>query len=104
MACLLYVYSRTAINAAKLNARKHREADGGQLDWRNESLRRHGQLDKIDDRTLLKEALLGNKEEPSETKQTPIRDTRGKVPPESEAVKMLAEIKARSKRSRREDE
>jgi len=104
MACLLYVYSRTAINAAKLNAQKHREADGGQLNWRHESLRRHGQLDKIDDRSLLKEALLGNKEEPSETEQAPVRGTRGKVLPQSEAVKILDEIKARSKRSRREDE
>jgi hypothetical protein len=49
MACLLFFYSRTSIQAARLNAQKHREADGGQISWRNESLRRHGQMDKIGD-------------------------------------------------------
>lgn len=46
MASLLYVYSRTSIKAAKRNAQKHREADGGQISWRNESLRRHGALER----------------------------------------------------------
>jgi hypothetical protein len=45
MAGLLFVYSRTSIQAAKRNAQKHREADGGQINWHNESLRRHGMLD-----------------------------------------------------------
>ena len=44
MAGLLYVYSRTSIQAAKRNAQRHREADGGQIDWRRENLRRHGVL------------------------------------------------------------
>jgi hypothetical protein len=44
MATLLFVYSRTSIRAAKRNAQKHREADGGQINWHNESLRRHGKL------------------------------------------------------------
>jgi hypothetical protein len=44
MAILLFVYSRTSIQAAKRNAQKHREADGGQINWHNETLRRHGQL------------------------------------------------------------
>ena len=44
MATLLFVYSRTSIQAAKRNAQKHREADGGQINWHNESLRRHGQM------------------------------------------------------------
>lgn len=48
MAILLYTYSITSIRAAKLNARRHREADGGQLDMRKESLRRHGVLDKVE--------------------------------------------------------
>jgi hypothetical protein len=61
MAALLFVYARTSIHAARLNAQKHRESDGGQLNWRNESLRRHGQLERIDERTLLKEALIGDK-------------------------------------------
>ena len=45
MACLLYVYSRSAIKAAKRNAQIHREADGGQINWQNENMRRHGMLD-----------------------------------------------------------
>lgn len=45
MACILFVYTRTSIQAAKRNAQKHREADGGQINWHNESLRRHGKLE-----------------------------------------------------------
>jgi hypothetical protein len=37
-------YARTSIQAAKRNAQKHRDADGGQISWRNETLRRHGVL------------------------------------------------------------
>jgi len=47
MAGLLYTYSVTSIRAAKLNAQRHREADGGQLDMRRESLRRHGVLEQV---------------------------------------------------------
>lgn len=58
MASLLFVYTRTSIRAAKLNAQRHREADGGQISWHKESLRRHGQLEKVEDnRGTLKEAL-----------------------------------------------
>ncbi|KAJ4358003.1 uncharacterized protein N0V89_002581 [Didymosphaeria variabile] len=58
MAGLLFVYARTSIRAAKLNAQKHREADGGQISWHKESMRRHGQLERVDnDRSTLKEAL-----------------------------------------------
>ncbi|KAI9785678.1 MAG: hypothetical protein M1839_008695 [Geoglossum umbratile] len=46
MAGLLFVYSRTSIQAAKRNAQRHRDADGGQISWHNESLRRHGRLDR----------------------------------------------------------
>ena len=61
MAGLLFVYARTSIRAAKLNAQRHREADGGQISWHKESLRRHGQLDRLDnDRGTLKEALMGD--------------------------------------------
>ncbi|KAH7407754.1 hypothetical protein BKA64DRAFT_743351 [Cadophora sp. MPI-SDFR-AT-0126] len=45
MASLLFVYTRISIQAAKRNAQRHREADGGQINWHNESLRRHGKLD-----------------------------------------------------------
>ncbi|KAJ4361296.1 hypothetical protein N0V95_001998 [Ascochyta clinopodiicola] len=61
MAGLLFVYTRTSIRAAKLNAKKHREADGGQISWHKESLRRHGQLERLDnDNSTLKEALVGS--------------------------------------------
>ncbi|ETN42510.1 uncharacterized protein HMPREF1541_01667 [Cyphellophora europaea CBS 101466] len=56
MAVLLYTYrsnlaghhSVTSISAAKRNAALHRHADGGQLDMRRESLRRHGVLDQVE--------------------------------------------------------
>jgi hypothetical protein len=48
MALLLYTYSITSIRAAKRNAQLHREADGGQLDMRRESLRRHGVIDRVE--------------------------------------------------------
>ncbi|KAF1850037.1 uncharacterized protein K460DRAFT_360901 [Cucurbitaria berberidis CBS 394.84] len=61
MAALLFVYTRTSIRAAKLNAQKHREADGGQISWHKESMRRHGHMEKVeDDRGTLKEALMGD--------------------------------------------
>lgn len=61
MAGILFVYARTSIRAAKLNAQKHREADGGQISWHKESLRRHGQLDRLDDdRSTLKEAFASS--------------------------------------------
>jgi len=46
MATLLFVYTRSSIYAAKKNAKRHREADGGQISWRNESQRRHGVLER----------------------------------------------------------
>lgn len=49
MAGILYVYSRSSIRAAKQNAARHRTADGGQINWRNESLRRHGVLKRPGD-------------------------------------------------------
>jgi len=61
MAGLLFVYARTSIRAAKLNAQKHREADGGQISWHKESMRRHGQLERVDnDRSTLKEAFMAD--------------------------------------------
>jgi hypothetical protein len=55
MAGLLFVYSRSSIQAAKRNAQRHREADGGQINWNNENLRRHGQLAPPDAQTPLNE-------------------------------------------------
>lgn len=76
MAGILFVYARTSIRAAKLNAQKHREADGGQISWHKESLRRHGQLERLDnDRDTLKEALTSsfsrNKKTSTETEEKP---------------------------------
>jgi hypothetical protein len=44
MAGILFVYARTSIRAAKTNAQQHREADGGQINWHNETRRRHGHM------------------------------------------------------------
>ncbi|OBT88921.1 hypothetical protein VE02_01897 [Pseudogymnoascus sp. 03VT05] len=60
MATLLFVYARTSITAAKRNAQMHREADGGQISWRNESLRRHGALAAPESKSTVKQ-LLGEK-------------------------------------------
>lgn len=43
---LFFVYSRSATQAAKRDAVRHRVADGGQINWRNESQRRHRQLNR----------------------------------------------------------
>lgn len=50
MACILFVYARTSIRAAKANAQRHRDADsGGQgVNLLNESRRRHGLEKRID--------------------------------------------------------
>ena len=61
MAGLLFVYARTSIRAAKLNAKRHREADGGQISWHKESMRRHGQIERLDDdKGTFSEALMGD--------------------------------------------
>lgn len=59
MACLLYVYSRTSIKAAKRNAEHHRIADGGQISWHNENQRRHGKLERPEDQATLTQLILG---------------------------------------------
>ncbi|KAI9728748.1 MAG: hypothetical protein M1828_002854 [Chrysothrix sp. TS-e1954] len=53
MGLLLYVYSRTTIAAAKDNAARSREADGGSINWRNENARRHGILKKPEEPSSL---------------------------------------------------
>ncbi|OBT69701.1 hypothetical protein VE03_00818 [Pseudogymnoascus sp. 23342-1-I1] len=62
MATLLFVYARTSISAAKRNAQLHREADGGQISWRNESLRRHGAIAAPEPKGSVKQ-LVGEKVE-----------------------------------------
>ena len=61
MAGLLYVYTRSSIRAAKTNAERTRSADGGQINWRNESLRRHGALERPDEQDTFKELIMGSK-------------------------------------------
>lgn len=51
----LYVYSRTTIAAAKENARRAREADGGSISWRKEGLRRHGRIEGVKERGIWEE-------------------------------------------------
>lgn len=98
MAGLLFVYSRTSIKAAKLNAQKHREADGGQINWRNESLRRHGQLDNVDNKGLLKEALMGKKDPNSSDVQAAAAAIERKGEHDSEAAKTLDAFKQEQKK------
>ena len=60
MAGIVFVYARSSIYAAKRNARIHREADGGQISWRNESQRRHGVLDTPREPFKFKNLLHGD--------------------------------------------
>ncbi|MCJ1232240.1 hypothetical protein MMC14_000189 [Varicellaria rhodocarpa] len=60
MAALLFVYTRTSIKAAKRNAQVHREADGGQISWKNESRRRHGKM-KVEEQQGEEEEEEGKK-------------------------------------------
>ena len=66
MAGLLFVYSRTSIKAAKRNAQRHRTADGGQISWRNENLRRHGVLKRPSDDHSMEELVRRAKDQASD--------------------------------------
>jgi hypothetical protein len=110
MALLLFFYSRTSIQAARLNAQKHREADGGQISWRNESLRRHGARERIGngDGRLIREAF----------RETPVtgkdvareKRERGEGPgvlsglSDSEQARQLERYKLKQRRGGGEDE
>ncbi|KAK5116733.1 hypothetical protein LTR62_007407 [Meristemomyces frigidus] len=50
MACILFVYTRTSIRAAKANAQRHRNADSGGegLSLLEENRRRHGTAARVD--------------------------------------------------------
>lgn len=104
MACLLFVYARTSIRAAKANAQRHREADtGGEgLSLLNEHRRRHGMRDRVEGdqggtvTQLASEAraqLMGKKKEEAKREQVEagrsneeerLRAMRGKMGPRSE--------------------
>lgn len=71
--CTFYVYSRTTIQAAKENARRRREADGGSISWRNEALRNHGQMEKAEERTLWAQLTASKDEDSEEERQKRIK-------------------------------
>lgn len=89
MATILFVYSRTSIQAAKRNAQRHREADGGQINWHNESLRRHGVLESPVKEGTVGE-LVGTLQAPREGRRKR-KDEEPKVIAETEAEKVLRE-------------
>ncbi len=89
MATILFVYTRTSIQAAKRNAQRHREADGGQISWHNENLRRHGKLESpVEESTVVGElvsTLKGTEANGSGKGETGITET------EAEAQKKIKE-------------
>ncbi|KAI9642966.1 hypothetical protein NHQ30_008700 [Ciborinia camelliae] len=91
MALLLFTYTRTSIRAAKQNAQKHREADGGQINWANESLRRHGKLEVPQEQKTVKQ-LLG-------TAKDNLEDLKAKadVPERHEVERKLRERAAKGR-------
>ncbi|TGO09421.1 hypothetical protein BTUL_0166g00190 [Botrytis tulipae] len=91
MALLLFTYTRTSIRAAKQNAQKHREADGGQIDWANESLRRHGQLDAPVEQTTVKQLLGTAKDNLEELRR------KGNAPERHEVERKLRERAAKGR-------
>lgn len=86
MTCLLFVYSRSSIQAAKRDAARHRSADGGQISWRNESLRRHGALDRPE-----KPTLMGTLFPTTNGKGGKVVETRQTSTKEDEALQALKE-------------
>jgi hypothetical protein len=85
MACLLFVYTRTSIRAAKANAQRHRNADSGGegLDLLAESRRRHGRAEKLDQSGgTLSEIVQGAREQflgPSKSTVQPISENEEKL-------------------------
>lgn len=68
MAGMLYVYSHSSIQAAKRNAARHRAADGGQINWQNENMRRHGKLERPAEEGFVKEVFNTAKEKVDEVR------------------------------------
>ena len=71
---LFFAYSRSSVQAAKRDAARHRAADGGQISWRNESLRRHGVMDRPESPNALG-ALFPGKERDDDRIARPERAT-----------------------------
>jgi hypothetical protein len=94
-------YARTSIQAAKRNAQKHREADGGQISWHNESLRRHGVLEPPEEQGAVRQLLLGGKGKDSGTTAA-AAGKKGDVQglgrtEEEEKIRALAAVKGRGR-------
>ena len=97
MAALLFVYTRISIRVAKLHAQRRRESDGGQVDWGREDRRRRGQLEKVDEKSVLKEAFFGNSDtgagSPSDAKAKLDSLPEPKASVEEDSAKKLKEYK-----------
>ena len=92
MAIILYVYSTTSIRAAKRNAALHREADGGQVDMRRESLRRHGLLDKVEG---TRDVDLFRNAKKEDAQKKPDQEREGETGGRTEVEKKLESLKGR---------
>ncbi|KAF4551772.1 Hypothetical protein D9617_12g036620 [Elsinoe fawcettii] len=94
MACILFVYARTSIRAAKENAQRHRQADsGGQgLDLLNESRRRHGRIERIEEGGTVKQLAKGAKEQliGSKAKNAGLGSEEGKPGTREDELKLKA--------------
>lgn len=82
---LYFVYSRSSVQAAKRDAARQRAADGGQISWRNESLRRHGVMERSDDSTPL--GILFSNHKPENEKIPAIKNAVSKEEKALQAAK-----------------
>lgn len=85
MATILFVYARTSIQAAKRNAQRHREADGGQINWANENQRRHGKLESPVNQSTVGE-LVGTLRETRDSRRKAVEDKVDITETESERI------------------
>lgn len=105
LGAIFFVYSRTSIQAAKENARRSREADGGSISWRNEGLRRHGALEKPEERTLWKQLFSWKEDEAAQQRReaeskrlAALGNSRGEKNPIEEGIRRAREGKPTSGR------
>jgi hypothetical protein len=90
---MVLFYARTEPKAAKIDADKHRAAGGGDVDWRDESLRRHGRLpEPSGDTTDIREALIAEIER---NKNSPDRNYQDRL---AERLREEERIRARMER------
>lgn len=98
MACLLFVYTRTSIRAAKANAQRHRDADSGGegLDLLAESRRRHGRGEKLDQSSTISELAHGAREQFLGTSQKSPEKLKGRSPISESEEKLKAAMGKRN--------